>query len=197
MDRAATLEQFSVSSRPPTVVAPPLPFGDSHLVWSGDSQMVQELQSEWRAEKFGSSFGSRTTVIKSGPHRSVYRVELPSGPVFLKHFKIPDWRALVRNILNGTPAKREASAAARVAGAGIETTVASALGSMRGRYFVRDSFLVTREVANVRPLDQLLRERLAVADERSSPQITSRFRRELARARADGGSSAPAPSHAR
>jgi hypothetical protein len=179
MDRAATLEQFSVSSRPRTLVAP-LPLGDSRLVWSGDSQMIQELQSEWRAEKFGSSIGTRTTVIKSGPHRSVYRVELPSGPVFLKHFKIPDWRALVRNILSGTPAKREASAAARVAGAGIETTVAAALGSMRGRYLVRDSFLVTREIANVRPLDRVLREFLAVAEKQSSPQITHRVRRELA-----------------
>ncbi len=182
MDRAATLEQTSAPHGRRGLVAPPLPLGDSRLVWSGDSQVVQELRSEWRAEQLGTSIESRTTVIKSGPHRSVYRVELPSGPVFLKHFKIPDWRALVRNILSNTPGKREASAAARVAGAGIETTVAAAVGSMRGSYLVRDSFLVTREIANVRPLDQLLREILAVADKQSSPQITSRLRRELARA---------------
>jgi hypothetical protein len=182
MDRAATLEQTLASRRPRSLIAPPLPFGDSRLVWSGDSQMVQELRSEWRAEKLGSSIEGRTTVIKSGPHRSVYRVELPSGPVFLKHFKIPDWRALVRNILSGTPAKREASAAARVAAAGIETTVAAALGSMRGRYLVRDSFLVTREIANVRPLDQVLRQFFSITEKQPSAPITSRFRRELTRA---------------
>jgi Lipopolysaccharide kinase (Kdo/WaaP) family len=177
MDRAATLDQTTASQTPAT---PTLPFGDSRLVWSGESQIVRELQSEWIAGHYANSSGKQTTVIKSGPHRAVYRVELPSGPVFLKHFKIPDWRALARNFLSGTPAEREASAAARVAGTGIETTVAAALGSIRGRILVRDSFLMTRELANVRPLDQVLRERLAVADEQSSPSA-SQFRRELAR----------------
>jgi hypothetical protein len=152
------------------------------VAWSGDPQIVRELLAEQSRATEESFAGGRTTVIKSGPHRTVYRVGLPSGTYFLKHFKIPDWRALVRNWLSRSPAQREAAAAARVVAAGIETTVASALGMVRKGLVVRDSFLVTREIANARPLDQILRERLGTLDQPSAPEGRSRFRRTLARA---------------
>jgi hypothetical protein len=44
---------------------------------------------EWRAE-------GRVTTVKSGPHRVVYRVELPLGAIYLKHFLVPDWRSTIR-----------------------------------------------------------------------------------------------------
>jgi Lipopolysaccharide kinase (Kdo/WaaP) family/Protein of unknown function (DUF1570) len=172
MDRAATLEHKSALQAAPLLDGPPtVPLGDPDLVWTGDTRLIRELLAECYSRPLSSLDADRTTVIKSGPHRSVFRIELPSGPVFLKHFKIPDWRALVRNLLSGTPAKREAAAAACVADAEIKTTVAAALGSIRKRFLVRDSFLITREIANARPLDQVLREHA---------RGSSRFRRELA-----------------
>jgi hypothetical protein len=181
MDRAATLKQPSEPRAARLRDVPgTLPFGDPNLTWSGESRVVQELVTQCNSETVGSSNGKLTTVVKSGPHRSVYRIELPSGPVFLKHFKIPDWRALVRNLLCGTPAAREAAAAARVSDAGIETTVGAALGSIRRRFLFHDSFLITREVANFRPLDQVLRERPGTWDRQSPAESAKRFRRELA-----------------
>ena len=37
----------------------------------------------------------RVTTIKSGPHRVVYRVDLPQGAIYVKHFLVPDWRAKI------------------------------------------------------------------------------------------------------
>ena len=44
---------------------------------------------EWRER-------GRLTTIKSGPHRVVYRVDLPEGTIYIKHFLVPDWRATLR-----------------------------------------------------------------------------------------------------
>ncbi len=38
----------------------------------------------------------RLTTVKTGPHRVVYRVDLPEGAVYVKHFLVPDRRAMLR-----------------------------------------------------------------------------------------------------
>ena len=55
---------------------------------------------------------NRVTTTKSGPHRPVFRFELPSGTVFVKHFKAAHWWDVIRNTIRGTQAAREAQAAA-------------------------------------------------------------------------------------
>jgi tRNA A-37 threonylcarbamoyl transferase component Bud32 len=183
MDRAATPEQPRAAHAAPLAgVATSIALRAEGVRWRGDGQIVRELLAERLPAIEGSIAGSRTTVVKSGPHRAVYRIRLPTGTVFLKHFKIPDWRARIRNVLRRSPAEREAAAAAHVAAAGIETTVSAALGAARRGLFVRDSFLVTHEIANARPLDEVLRERLAVSKQASAPSGAGRFRRNLARA---------------
>ena len=154
MERAAIPEQPRAAPADPLAgAAAAIPLRAEGVTWRGDDRIVRELLAERLPATEVSISDSRTTVVKSGPHRAVYRVGLPSGTVFLKHFKIPDWRALVRNVLRRSPAEREAAAAAHVAAAGIETTVSAALGVTRRGLFVRDSFLVTHEIRNARPLD--------------------------------------------
>jgi tRNA A-37 threonylcarbamoyl transferase component Bud32 len=164
-----------------TAAAASVPLCADPIAWDGESTLIRELIGAAPSVKQTAAFGGPTTVVKSGPHRVVYRIDLPSGTVFLKHFKIPDWRALARNILRGSPAAREARAAAQIAQAGIETTVAAALGTTRRRLIVRDCFLVTREVTDVRPLDEIVRERLATPRSSAGTERASRFRHELAR----------------
>ena len=159
-----------------------IPLEGKGVAWEGDSRIVRELLAARTAASEGSAPAGQVTVVKSGPHRAVYRVELPSGIVFLKHFKIADWRALARNALLGSPAQREAAAAAHVAQAGIETTVSAAVGTTRGGLVVRESFLFTREIADSAPLDKVVRERLLSAKQGTLPPDASRFRRGLARA---------------
>ena len=157
-----------------------LPFDGKGIKWVGESSIVGELLA-------GLPDDARVSVVKSGPHRTVYRLTLPSGTVFLKHFKIADWRGLARNVLRKSPAEREAAAAAHISAAGIDTTVSAAVGVVRPRLVVRDCFLVTHEIAEARPLDQVLRESRSAAHCPQSPgaagtptPATRSFRRDLA-----------------
>jgi len=156
----------------------------SGIIWRGEHLIVGELLDAQLPASDGVVSAGPATVIKSGPHRSVYRIVLPSGPVFLKHYKTSDWRARARNILGRNPAKREAAAAACLAAAGIETTEVAALGIVRSGLLERDSFLVAREVPDVRPLDEFVREQIAAAqcpaDAPTEAPTGSRFRRNLA-----------------
>ena len=47
---------------------------------------------EWKEQ-------GRLTVIKKGPHRVVYRVDLPEGTVYVKHFLVPNFRSKLRQWL--------------------------------------------------------------------------------------------------
>jgi tRNA A-37 threonylcarbamoyl transferase component Bud32 len=180
MNRAATQIQ-PVAARPAASRGEfsTIPLQLQGVTWSGNDEIVRELLAESIPLPEDVSAGGRTTVVKSGPHRTVYRVGLPSGTFFLKHFKIPDWRALVRNLISRSPAEREAAACVQVAAAGIQTTVSAVLGTTRKGLFVRDSFLLTPEIVNARPLDQVLRERLSASAQTSSPSDSAIFRRDL------------------
>jgi tRNA A-37 threonylcarbamoyl transferase component Bud32 len=167
---------------PPEGLLATVPLEGKGVEWEGDSGIVRELLAARSAASEGSAPASQVTVVKSGPHRAVYRVELPSGTIFLKHFKIADWRVLARNVLLGSPAQREAAAAAHIAQTGIETTVSAAVGTTRRGLVVRESLLITREIADSAPLDQVVRERLLGAEQGALPPDASRFRRGLARA---------------
>jgi tRNA A-37 threonylcarbamoyl transferase component Bud32 len=183
MNRAATAEPPHVAmAAPQPGPLATIPLEDPVIAWQGDSRIVRELLAERSADSNGTAPADRTTVVKSGPHRAVYRVKLPSATVFLKHFKIADWRALARNILLGSPAHREAAAAAQIAKAGIETTVEAAVGTARHGLVVRESFLITREIENAAPLDQTVREWLSSEEQGALPAGAARFRRDLARA---------------
>ena len=50
-------------------------------------------------------------TVKTGPHRSVYRLLLPGGEFYLKHFRIADWKALLQNVVRPSKAEREWRAA--------------------------------------------------------------------------------------
>jgi tRNA A-37 threonylcarbamoyl transferase component Bud32 len=165
----------------PGALAASLLEGDG-IAWQGDSQIVRELLAKRSAPGEGLGPAGWATIVKSGPHRAVYRVKLPAATLFLKHFKIADWRAWARNLLLGSPARREAAAAERIAEAGIQTTVSAAVGTRRRGLVVRESFLITREIADSTPLDQIVRERLASAEQGNVPPDEPRFRRDLARA---------------
>jgi tRNA A-37 threonylcarbamoyl transferase component Bud32 len=188
MDRAAIPEQPQAAlaahstGNPSTGTSAANPLQASNVTWRGDGRIVRELIEAGLPTGDGIRPGNRAAVVKSGPHRSVYRISLPSGAIFLKHFKAPNWRVLVRNMLGRSPAEREASAAARVAAAGIETTVSAALGTTRKGLLLRDSFLITPEVPNVRPLDEVVRERILNPQRLSTTPAAGCFRHSLARA---------------
>src|SRR5262249_36998016 len=49
----------------------------------------------------------RAEVVKTGPHRTVYRVALPGGTVYVKHCRIMGPRAWAREVLRPAKARLE------------------------------------------------------------------------------------------
>ena len=117
----------------------------------------------------------RLRTIKAGPHRVVYRVELPEpyGPVFIKHFLVPNLRAILRQWFRRGKGRNEAKRAERLASAGVPTITAVALGEQRRRRFLFENYLVTREITGTRPLDAFV--------ERDLPALPSERRTRVRR----------------
>jgi tRNA A-37 threonylcarbamoyl transferase component Bud32 len=84
------------------------------------------------------------TVIKQGPHRVVYRVELPGLGCHVKHNRISDVRSWLRALVRPSKARTEHQRALLVAARGVPTIVPLALGEECPAFGPRDSFLVTR-----------------------------------------------------
>src|SRR5258708_4289085 len=92
--------------------------GEAPVVVAGTSWQIPSSV----ADQFLSSAGLRwwewrgrgaIDVVKHGPHRTVYRLRLASGEYYLKHFRIPDLRAGLQNLLRKSKAEREWMAARR------------------------------------------------------------------------------------
>ncbi|MDG3003902.1 lipopolysaccharide kinase InaA family protein [Paludisphaera mucosa] len=126
---------------------------------------------QWRAE-------GRVQTIKSGPHRVVYRVQLPGSAIYIKHYLVPDRRAKYRQWFRRGKGRNEGRRSQRLASIGLPTIVPIALGERRRRGFLFDNFLITREIPEAVPLDEYVERDLPALDE---PR-RSRLRRSLAAA---------------
>ena len=124
---------------------------------------------QWRAE-------GRLTTVKSGPHRIVYRVDLPEGAVYVKHYLVPDYRAMFRQWFRRGKGRNEGKRSEVLDSIGVRTIYPIALGERRKRRFLFENFLITWEIPGTVPLDEFLENRL---EELPEPQ-RSRIRQRLA-----------------
>jgi tRNA A-37 threonylcarbamoyl transferase component Bud32 len=118
------------------------------------------------------------TVVKTGAHRTVYRLVLPTGVFYIKHCKTPGVRALVQNVLRPCPAVLEWRAAEAAREVGIPTFETLAVGRTFRAGLVCDNYLITREIPETEPLFDFVNEtfpRLPAARQ-------ARLRRRLMRA---------------
>lgn len=119
-----------------------------------------------------------TDVVKDGPHRTVYRLTLPEGEYYLKHYKVADWKTGLQNVVRKSRAALEFTAIQRVANLELPTTEVVALGEMFhgpfvGAPFVGDSYLVTRAIPQTVSLHDFLDtefDRLLVSEKTSLRQ---------------------------
>jgi tRNA A-37 threonylcarbamoyl transferase component Bud32 len=95
-------------------------------------------------------------IVKSGPHRAVYRLALPAGDFYLKHYRIPGPRAALQNVIRPCKAMLEFRAAQRVAACGIPTAEAVAVGRTFSGWRVTDNYLITKAIPDVVPLHDYL-----------------------------------------
>jgi tRNA A-37 threonylcarbamoyl transferase component Bud32 len=85
----------------------------------------------------------QATVVKQGPHRVVYRIELAGLHCHLKHNRISDLRSWMRALVRPSKARTEYRRALKVAARGVSTIFPLALGE-RADGRAGDSFLLTR-----------------------------------------------------
>lgn len=138
---------------------------------------------EWAAQ-------GRLTTVKAGPHRVVYRADLPEGAVYIKHNLVPDLRSKFRQWVRRGKARNEAKRAAHLAALGVTTIVPVALGERRHRRVLLDNFLVTREIAGSVTLQALVeqgRDRAGTADMDGLRRRLARALGELTARLHDGG----------
>ena len=126
---------------------------------------------EWRAH-------GRLSVVKQGPHRAVYRADLPAGSVYIKHYLIPDFRAMLRQWFRRGKGRNEGKRAAKLEAIGIPTINPIALGEQRKGKFLFENYLITEAIVDTLPLDEFVERRLPALPE---PQ-RGRIRRALAEA---------------
>jgi serine/threonine protein kinase len=85
----------------------------------------------------------RAEVVKTGPHRTVYRVALPGGTVYVKHCRIMGPRAWAREVLRPAKARLEFENALALRDRDIPAVVPLAWGAPHSRR-PGESYLVTR-----------------------------------------------------
>jgi tRNA A-37 threonylcarbamoyl transferase component Bud32 len=128
---------------------------------------------DWREQ-------GRLTTIKSGPHRVVYRVDLPQGTIYVKHFLVPDWRAMLRQWVRRGKGRNEGKSTQHLASIGVPTITPVALGERRQRKFLFENYLVTLAISSATPLDEFVERHLP---NRPEP-VRSQIRHKLAEAMA-------------
>jgi tRNA A-37 threonylcarbamoyl transferase component Bud32 len=118
------------------------------------------------------------TVVKRGPHRMVYRVELPEVSFFVKQNRIPDARSWLRQLIRPAKACMEYRRVLAVAARGVPTVEPLAVGETDKWVGAGESVLITRSLPDTMQLNvfletvlpgmalqrrQCIRKRLAVA----------------------------------
>lgn len=99
-------------------------------------------------------------IVKHGPHRTVYHVVLPELDFYLKHNRLADCRARLRELVRPSKARSEYEHARAVASQHVPTFEPLALGEPCRGSTARDSFLITRALPETRPLHSFLEHTL-------------------------------------
>ena len=128
---------------------------------------------EWREE-------GNLAIIKSGPHRVVYRVDLAQGSIYVKHFLVPDWRATLRQWVRRGKGRNEGKRSQQLASIGVPTITPIALGEQRKRKCLFENYLVTLAISSATPLDEFVERDLPVKPEPLRSQIRQRLAQAMA-----------------
>ena len=111
----------------------------------------------------GSTSGSahgRLTTVKTGPHRVVYRVDLPEGAVYVKHFLVPDFRAMVRQWFRRGKGRNEGRRPASSRRSACRRSRRSPWASSGSGSSCFENYLVTQAIPETVPLDEFVERRL-------------------------------------
>jgi hypothetical protein len=108
-------------------------------------------------------------LVKQGPHRAVYRICLPGLTCYLKHNRLWNLRAWLRQLFRPAKSRIEYDKARAIARRGVATIEPLAVGE---RPLPGESYLVTRSLDDAPPLDRFLEQPL-------SPTLRQQLARDL------------------
>ncbi len=94
--------------------------------------------------------------VKHGVHRSVYRVPVEQGAVYVKHYRATSPLRRMQQLLRGSPARREFRHLRRARELGLPVPEALAWGQSFSGLLPGDSVLLTREVPQAQVLSEVL-----------------------------------------
>lgn len=116
-------------------------------------------------------------VVKTNPQRTVYRVTLPGGTVYVKHCRVRGFRAWAREVLRPAKARLEFENAQELQARGIPTVVPLAWGGPDTRR-PGESFLVTLDRDGAVPFAEFTERGFTTLP----ASVRAAVRRQLARA---------------
>lgn len=100
--------------------------------------------------------GGHAHVIKSGEHRTVYRVDLAERSFFVKHYRRQRLGAALWRLIRTSASRREWQKAVEISNRGAPTIRPLALGESREGGFTRDNYFISETVGGAQPLSELL-----------------------------------------
>ena len=137
-------------------------------VWTRTGDVGWWVRADWRRVLLGPE-GLRLDdwtrqgclgVVKTGPHRVVYRVDLPEGSVYVKHYLVPGLRAKLRQWFRRGKGRNEGRRTRYLDAIGVPTITPIALGEQRKRTVLLENYLITPAIPDAVPLDTFLERKL-------------------------------------
>lgn len=95
-------------------------------------------------------------IVKCGPHRTVYHVCLPEFELYLKHYRVADWRARLRRWIRPSKARTEFERTLAVAASHIPTAAPVAVGEERAGQRAGECYFVTLGLSNTENLSTFI-----------------------------------------
>ena len=85
-------------------------------------------------------------IVKHGPHRTVYRVDLAERAFFVKHYRCPALLDSGRHLVRASASEREYQRAVEVSRRRVPTVTPVAVGERRRHGVIGENFLVTEAI---------------------------------------------------
>jgi tRNA A-37 threonylcarbamoyl transferase component Bud32 len=168
--------EFSLSSIPTSADPKWISIQDGDVHWKVHPEYANLFfgENNFRLDEWKQS--NSLEIIKTGPHRTVYRVQLENEGVYLKHYKTPDWKSKVQNFVRPSKAMLEWNIEKRMTSYGLPTIETVAIGQKIKYGQVSENYLISREIKLTETLQDFVKRLL----EGDSQQISLMHRRFLA-----------------
>jgi tRNA A-37 threonylcarbamoyl transferase component Bud32 len=122
----------------------------------------------------------QASVVKHGPHRTVYQVRIGARSIYIKHHRVPSAHAMLSQWARSSKGRRELTCLEKAAERAIPTIEPLALGEQRKAGFVFENYLITEGIEGVQPLDHFIQETFPALAASRRPEIRRNLTDELA-----------------